>query len=90
MSRLPTGRFVNYLTLLFVGSHPSLYVLSGQNLVADVDLVRSSYLLVIALTLSGITFFEWRKWRLRADDDPDYDPTATVQKREKRRLLLLN
>ena len=79
MKELTTGRYLLAIPFLVIGANAPLYSLIGRRLIADANLVHTSYLIVIALTLTLVTLFELRKWRLRADDDPFYDPTANRQ-----------
>lgn len=79
MKLLRTGRYLLVFALLLIGANAPIYSVIGRRLVADADLVGASYLVVLALTLTFVTFCELRKWRLRPDNDPFYDPTANRQ-----------
>lgn len=79
MKLLVSGRALLLITFLIIGCNAPLYNLIGRRLSANADLVGASYLVVIACTLAIVTLFELRKWCLRPDYEPFYDPTANRQ-----------
>ena len=67
------------MTLILVNL--PLYLYAGSKLGYDFGLITFTYYFVIATTIVVATGMELRKWRARADEDPNFDPTQTATKR---------